>query len=198
MINMSGDVKDLGFSIKKIAWKEWCALLEENQLGEGDILNMITGLGREIYALEGVESTPENPAMYIRTVDKTKWADALYRTEIVRIDPRSATREEIFALVTYLYDEEECFFATATFSAVEAMYDLDDARPAYGEKDINGDCAGLSRLNYVETFKKVAGSLKNFLRTTVDKDVQKLHDILMDMVSRLEEHASVHPAAVDI
>ena len=77
---------------------------------------------RAIETLEGQESTPDNPIMYVASKDKDNGGFTWYKISINQVNPRNATREEMFAFLVYITKDD----ANASFTALNSFRTLDE------------------------------------------------------------------------
>jgi hypothetical protein len=116
--------------------------------GIGPIFNCTSTL----WAFEGQESTQDNPIFYAMSKgnEECNW----YKIAINQVDPRNATREEMFALITYMYkdDPTAIVLATLDFSAL----DQEGARLGLFSEDQD-------KRDYVAIFQAFADICKGYL-----------------------------------
>ncbi|MCL2010394.1 MAG: hypothetical protein FWG71_07595 [Synergistaceae bacterium] len=133
-------------------------------------------------AIEGAGSTPENPILYVVSFDsrengqpdqKMIW----YKVNINQVNPHSATREEMFALVTHEYrDSGERALTTATYN-----WGLIDEHGA-GLGILTGD--GGARMDFLKALASYCDIIEKMGRT----DMQELFDTMMEMIDRLGKY----------
>jgi hypothetical protein len=198
------------------AWFESQAMLHNLNPAIGDLLDPSYMHGRDgvgpifncnstQWAFEGQESTPDNPIFYAMSKGNEEWI--WYKITINQVNPRNATREEIFARITYLYkdDPTALVLATLDFTAV----DEEGARLGLFSEDQD-------KKDYVAIFQVCADMCKRYLDSSeysmrisnlpagANDSTQMTFDILLktidDMVKRSEKFKGIakHEERMDI
>jgi len=136
-----------------------------------------------LYAIKSPESTPENPIIYVASYHqiefqfpdqfKTTW----YRINVNQVKPGSATREEIFALITYNYGHCEKSLSSATEAF--ALMDCDMS-------GFNLPTNGI-QINFLNAMRHYATSTKRIIEAGAN--AQWLYDTVMNMIDRMVEHS---------
>lgn len=128
--------------------------------------------GLSLATVEAPESTPENPVMYVASGTdhvpnpQLTW----YKVYINQVSPHSATREEMFALLTYEHRNSD------PETLVRATYAWSDIDP----------CARFSgQVNYMEELKACFNLIAKDYKGG-DMRAKDAYDALMDMIERLE------------
>lgn len=122
--------------------------------------------------VEAPESTPENPIMYVASGKDHVPNPQLvwYKVYINQVNPNSATREEMFALLTYEHRNSD------PETLVQATYAWRDIDP----------CAGFSgQINYLEELKACFDMVAKDYKGG-DMRAKDAYDALMDMIEKLE------------
>jgi hypothetical protein len=138
---------------------------------------------RAMTTLEGQESTPDNPIMYVASKDKDNGGFAWYKVSLNQVDPCNATREEMFALLVYMTKDD----ANASFEALDTFNTIDE----YGI-----ECGLLSETqvqnDYLAVFKIIAKDLNEKLEANYDVGTidQKSYDDLLKIIDKMTAHSS--------
>lgn len=159
--------------------------------------------GRQVYnddhamtTVEGDESTPDNPIMYTMSKDKETGGFAWYKILVNQVDPRNATREEMFAYLMYHNKND-----------IEARA---GAQCMFTEIDERGVKYGLLtedqfRTDYVKAFEMQADITRNLLETTnipsipgVRDSTQEYYDELLKMIDKMIEHIDKTKAQLEL
>jgi hypothetical protein len=124
--------------------------------------------GLDLNTAEAPESTSENPIMYVSSGNRDQMDFTWYKIYINQVNPRSATREEMFALITYENRDSEQALLQATY----AWHDLNP----YGMSD--GQIDFIKELEY--SFALTARAYKGG-----DMRAKNAYYALMDMIDKL-------------
>ena len=138
-----------------------------------------------IACFQDPNSTMEHPTQFVWT--RSKDGQEVLRVDLDKVDPKNATRAEIYALINHLYKGEDYMCAMATFTYVEnECKDLTN----YGEVDFSARAISVpssaQRLNYEKIFQDAAKRIGEFLKRQADEGLQKTYDTLLDMVDRFK------------
>jgi len=142
---------------------------------------------RVLTTIEGDESTFDNPVMYTMSKDRNTGEFVWYKISINQVDPGHATREEMYAYITYTTKDDFNAYshAMSTFRAIE---ELGVELGLITENQVY--------MNYVDLFKTAAEDHKNLLKTTNltpmpgVRDVNKeYYDELLEMLDKMIEHS---------
>jgi hypothetical protein len=212
-ITSSSDIREAGALIQDLTQNFNTSLLEGHKFGSGPaycsvgVMDYVAtkefkgGIqydygseGKHVYnddrvltTIEGDESTPDNPIMYTMSKDRNTGEFVWYKILINQVDPRNATREEMFAYITYTTKDDVDAYLNAiwTFEAIDEL----------------GVELGLIRedqtyINYIDLFKMAADDHGNILETTNVTPIsgvrdlnQEYYDQLLKMIDEMIEHS---------
>lgn len=140
--------------------------------------------GYEVDTGEALESTPENPIMFVLSGNRNQHEDGndkvltWYKVYVNQVDPRSATREEMIALITYEYkgveDPEALIKATYAWSGSESFVEESDGKADW-VKALQSCCDWAGRLykSGDARFKRTYEALTDLL-DTLDKRTKRM------------------------
>lgn len=145
------------------AWFEAQAMLLCFNPAIGDLLDPYYMHGRDgvgpifnctstLWAFEGQESSPDNPIFYAMSKGNEEWN--WYKITINQIDPRNATHEEMFTLITYIHKDDPLSIVLATLDF--AALDEEGARLGLFSEDQD-------KRDYVAIFQAFADICKGYL-----------------------------------
>lgn len=141
----------------------------ENGVTFGSGLNITTG--------EAPESTPENPIMYVASgnADVEPLTLTWYKVYVNQVNPSSATREEMLALITHTYRDSEEALLQATY----AWHDMDPCALNNGD---NG------RIDFMKELQ-CSFALNERVYKGGDMRAKNAYEALLDMIDRFEKRA---------
>jgi hypothetical protein len=141
---------------------------------------------RSLTAIEGAESTPENPVFYVASYSHNDYANpdsmqtTWYKVNINQVNPHSATREEMFALITHEYRDDAMALARAT----NAFGYVEENAAGLGFFP-NGD----GQMDFQNAIK-IYGDKQGELYKGGRADAKDLFDTLMDMIDKMGKRAN--------
>ena len=135
------------------------------------------GSGLDITTGEAPESTPENPIMYVASgnADVEPLTLTWYKVYVNQVNPSSATREEMLALITHTYRDSEEALLQATY----AWHDMDPCALNNGD---NG------RIDFMKELQ-CSFALNERVYKGGDMRAKNAYEALLDMIDRFEKRA---------
>lgn len=123
---------------------EYMKYMEPNRLDNGVIFDS----GLDLTTAEAPESTPENPVMYVTSGYNAHAPEGTlltwYKVYVNQVDPHSATREEMMALITYEYrdaGDEAMAKATYAWTGADGFVEEEDGGRADWMAALQANCA---------------------------------------------------------
>ena len=137
-----------------------------------------------MFTIEGQESTPDNPVMYVASRDKDNGGFAWYKIPLNQVNPRHATREEMLAFLAYITKND----GNASFAALDTFATIDEYNMEHGWFSPEQD-----RRDYLAIFEIAAGELKKIIDANgavseFDRN-QECYDELLKIIDTMIDHS---------
>lgn len=148
-------------------------------LGNG--VTFVSGL--DITTAEALESTPENPIMYVASGNTNVEPSTLtwYKVYVNQVNPASATREEMLAFITHTYRD----------ASDETLLQVTNAWRGMDPCALNNGDNG--RINFADDLKYCFESAKKAF-TSGDIRSKEAYDALTDMIDKIRGYADQQSA----